>query len=125
MSTADISAGPDQRGRTRITSRALDRIVSRVTADAFGVDQKRVSLEIEDARGDLSLRVKTPLRVPSLDEIADDPARVAAGGGAVLERANRAQEDIRQHVQTITGSTVARVIVEITGADVKPQKRVR
>lgn len=119
-----MSAGPDQRGRTRITSRALDRIVTRVTADAFGVDPRQVVLDIEDARGDLSLRVRTPLRVPALDEIARDPATVTRGGGPILDRANQARESIRERVASITGSTVSRVILEITGADITPQRRV-
>lgn len=125
MSATQDSTGPRRRGRTRITSRALDRVASRVAAEAFGVEQKQVSLEIEDARGDLSIRVKTPLRVPTLDEIHEEPQRVDGGGGPILERTGRAQEHIRQRVQTITGSTVSRVIVEITGADITPQRRVR
>lgn len=125
MSDPELSSRAAQRGRTRITARSLEKIVSAVTADAFGIEQKRVSLQIEDARGELSLWVKTPLPVPSLEEIRDDPTRVADGGGSVLERANRAQENIREHVQRITGSTVARVMVEITSADITPQRRVK
>lgn len=125
MSEVASSAVNAHRGRTRITARSLEKIVSAVTADAFDIDQKRVSLQIDDARGDLSLRVKTPLPVPSLDEIGDNPHRVESGGGPILERTHRAQEHIRQRVQEITGSTVARVMVEIIGADIRSQKRVK
>lgn len=125
MIDAEGPAGTAARGRTRITAHSLEKIVAAVTADAFGIGRKRVSLQIEDERGQLSLRVKTPLSVPSLEEIGEDPVRVEAGGGSILERSNRAQEKIRVDVQRITGSAVARVMVEITGADITAQRRVR
>ena len=51
-------------GRTKIAPRALDRVVSAVTADALGVNSKKVSVDLNDDGGNLSLTVSAPIRVP-------------------------------------------------------------
>lgn len=112
-------------GRTRIAPRALDRVVSAVTADALGVRVRDVAVDLTDDAGNLSLRVSTPIRVPSLNRVQEDPAALERSGGSVIERAKRAQEQIRTRVQLLTGSDITRVIVKITGVDIKEDRRVR
>jgi uncharacterized alkaline shock family protein YloU len=113
------------RGRTKIAPRALDRVVSAVTADALGVTVKTIDVDLEDNGGSLSLIVTTPIRVPSLDRILRDADVVTRTGGSVLDRARVAQETIRTRVQSLTGSTVDRVVVTITGIDIKQERRVK
>jgi len=112
-------------GRTKIAPRALDRVVSAVTADALGVTAKTVSVDLEDNGGSLSLMVSTPIRVPSLERVLHGTDVVGRTGGTVLDRVKVAQETIRSRVQSLTGSTVDRVIVTITGIDIKQERRVK
>ena len=120
--TSTTQAAP---GRTKIAPRALDRVVSAVTADALGVTASRVGVALNDDNGSLSLTVSTPIRVPSLTRVESEPGVVDRQGGPLLERAKKAQEEIRTRVQQITGSDVARVIVKITSLDIQEERRVR
>ena len=119
-----IRAGTDhERGRNRITTKALNRVVAAVTADALGVKASRVGVELADENGILVLTVTTPIRVVSLGRVRD--GAVARSGGSVVERAARAQETIRDRVNEITGSAVGRVTVRLSGADIQEEERVR
>ncbi|WP_174523006.1 hypothetical protein [Herbiconiux solani] len=112
-----------ERGRNRITTKALNRVVAAVTADALGVKASRVGVELADENGILVLTVTTPIRVVSLGRVRD--GAVARSGGSVVERAARAQETIRDRVNEITGSAVGRVTVRLSGADIQEEERVR
>ena len=124
-SAATTPAGAAQRGRTRITSKALNRVVSAVTADALGVDSNHVGVDLADRDGLLALTVTTPIRVVSLDRIQSDSSVVNRSGGSILDRAARAQGDIRERVTTLTGSQIARVIVKVSGVSIQPEERVQ
>jgi uncharacterized alkaline shock family protein YloU len=116
------AAGP---GRTRITTRALDRVVSAVTADELGVDRAEVSVDLSDESGALTLTVRAPIHVISLERSMADPGAVARAGGSVMSRAARAQENIRTRIQTLTGSQISRVQLRLTGAKIKQERRVK
>ncbi|MCY1693008.1 hypothetical protein [Curtobacterium sp. SL109] len=121
-STGAVPAAP---GRTRIAPRALNRVVSAVTADALNVPAGKISTDLTDDAGHLSLLVSTPIGVPSLIRIMDEPTALTQSGGSVLDRARLAQEQIRTRVQQLTGSTVTRVIVKVTGVHIRENRRVR
>ncbi|QNE45399.1 hypothetical protein F1C15_15610 (plasmid) [Frigoribacterium sp. NBH87] len=125
MTTTETTRDTAHPGRTKIAPRALDRVVSAVTADTLGVTAKNVSVDLADDGGSLSLTVSTPIRVPSLDRVQNGDDVVARTGGSVLDRAKAAQETIRTRVQALTGSTITRVIVTITGIDIKQERRVK
>lgn len=126
MSTATTTeAGAAQRGRTRITSKALNRVVSAVTADALGVDAGHVGVELADHTGALALVVTTPIRVVSLDRVQADSSVVTRNGGSIVDRADRAQSTIRDRVTSLTGSQIARVTVKISGVTIQPEERVK
>lgn len=112
------------RGRTRIASRALNRVVSAVAADALGVDASKVDVALTDHRGELVLSVATPVRVVSLRSIQRNPELVGRSGGTLLERSARAQEQIRGRVSDLTGYRIARVAVRLKAADIRPENRV-
>lgn len=113
------------RGRTTISSRALDRVAAAVSAEALGVDTGQVSVDLADHAGDLAIAVRSPIRVPPLRRIQADASAVERSGGTLLERAAQAQEQIGTRVGALTGSSVARVTVRLTGAVVLTERRVR
>ena len=102
----------NERGRTRITTRALTRLVSAVSAEALGVSNDQVTALLTDARGRLAVHVRSPIRIASLT--AGRP------GATVLERAERAQEQIRLVTGRLAGTDVAHVTVQVSGAIIGP-----
>lgn len=124
-STATAAADHAQRGRTRITPKALNRVVSAVTAEVFGVDAGRVGVELADDAGALALVVSTSIRVVSVKQVQSDRSAVQRAGGSILDRAVGAQETIREQVTAVTGCTVGRVTVRVSSVDIQPEMRVR
>lgn len=112
-------------GRTRITARALDRVVTRVTGEAFGAPGESVGVDLIDHGGELDLLVRTAISVVSIDRARSDSRAVDRMGGSVLERCTAAEEEIRDRVKQITGNEVRRVTVRLTGVHITKEKRVR
>jgi hypothetical protein len=113
------------RGRTTISARALNKLVSAVAADALGIHPTRVGTTITDDRGSLALTVSAPIRIVSLTRVARDPSSVTRTGGTILERAEQARHHIHQRAGELTGSVVSRVSVRLTGVDITAEERVR
>jgi hypothetical protein len=113
------------RGRTVITARAIERVVRAVTADQFDVDVRAVSADLTDAGGHLDLAIRTPIRVSPISRVQADSQAVERSGGSVLERAARSEAAIVDQVRTITGSTVSRLALRFTAAEIRPERRVR
>ncbi|MGK9148496.1 hypothetical protein KXS11_12790 [Plantibacter flavus] len=115
--SAAVTAEQAVHGRNTITSRAVRRIVSAVTAEALGVRASEVSVELSDARGALTVTANTPVHV--------SPLGTADGAsGTLLERLARAQTTIRERCLQLTGSTIAHVDLHITGAKLEQRRRV-
>lgn len=127
MTVAGIAVGDPgmTAGRTRITPRALDRIVATVTAEAFGSDPRKTSVTVTDDGGTLSLVITTPVQVPALSRVNEDRGLIARTGGTTLERAKTAQSEIKTRVAQITGYNIARVDIRLTGADFIKERRVK
>lgn len=113
------------RGRTVVTARAIERVVRAVTADQFGVAAKQVTADLTDEGGRLDLAVRTPIRVVSIGRVQDDPGSIGRSGGTIVERAARSEAAIIEQVGSITGSTVHRLALRFTEADIKQERRVR
>lgn len=114
-----------KKGRTTVSTRALNRLVCAVAADALGVDPSAVGAEITDDQGNLALTVSAPIRVVALTRVHRDPSVVTRTGGTILERAEHARQHIHYRVGELTGSTLSRVTVRLTGADIRPEGRVK
>ncbi|GAA4192556.1 hypothetical protein GCM10022288_24970 [Gryllotalpicola kribbensis] len=112
------------RGRTTVAPRALDRMVSAVTADTFGVTAHAVHVELSDRDGLLALHVRTPIQVVSLKGVKQKPGLVEGSGGTLLQRASHAQQTIRERVTALTGAEIAHVSVELTGIEIQAERRV-
>ncbi|WP_120338619.1 hypothetical protein [Cryobacterium soli] len=113
-----------RRGSTRITARAMTRVVSAVAADALGVRPSQVSVRLADADGGLDLTVRAPIRVLPLDDSTLDAAADSPADGTILDRTDRAQHQIRGTVADLTGAEIAGVVVRLTGARIRRPDRV-
>lgn len=111
------NASGTARGRTTITSRAVRRVVSAVTADALEVPAHDVAVTLSDDHGKLAVEARTPIRIPALAARPD-------AGGTLVERLVAAQTEVRERVLDLTGSTVGRVDLRITGARIQERRRV-
>ncbi|TFD32029.1 hypothetical protein E3T40_13245 [Cryobacterium sp. TMT1-19] len=112
-------------GWTTVSTRALNRLVCAVAADALGVDPSAVGAELTDDQGNLALTVSAPIRVVALTRVHRDPSIVTRTGGTILERAEHARQHIHYQVGELTGSTLSRVTVRLTDADIRPEDRVQ
>lgn len=115
--TAAVTADQTLHGRNKITSKAVRRVVSAVTAEALEVSASDVSVELADRDGALSVVAKTPIRISPLGV----PIRST---GTLLERLSSAQSTIRSRVLQLTGSAIDRVDLQVTAADIRERKRV-
>ena len=111
-------AGTAVHGRTRIAPRAVRRIVSAVTADALSVDASDVWVELAVDDGTLSVIARTPIHVSPLGEVG------RRSSGTLIERLTAAQSSIRDRTLALTGSTIGRVDLRITGVDLTERRRV-
>jgi len=105
-------------GRTVISSRAVGRVVSAVTADALRVTASDVSVDLSDDQSRLAVTARSPIHVSPLGDIG------RRSTGTLLERLTKAQESIRERSSTLTGSTIGRVDLRITGVDLVERRRV-
>lgn len=125
MTASGVPAATPPRGRTRVTAHALNRVVSAVAAETFGVHRKHVAVELRDDGGTLapSISTRVPITVP---QSGTDATRVHdPSGGTLLERSERAEQVIRDRVALLTGSSVGRITIHFTGTTTRSGGRVR
>ncbi|WP_174774761.1 hypothetical protein [Cryobacterium sp. HLT2-28] len=103
----------------------MNRLVCAVAADELGVNPSTVGAEITDDLGKLALTVSAPIRIVSLTQVHRDPSVVRRMGGTIVDRAERARQHIQHRVGELTGSTLSKVTVRLTGADIQPESRVK
>ena len=108
-----------------MTTRALTRVITAVTAAQLRVAPRQIAVDLEDNGGELSVTVRAPIQLVSPQRVAADPAVVARSGGTVLQRAALAQENIRSDSQLLTGSRIARVTLRLVRAEIGQERRVR
>lgn len=112
-------------GRNRITARALQRVTAAVAAEAFGSPSGRVAVELTDHDGALDVGIETAIRTVTLLRATEEPRAVGRLGGSILDRSRHAEETVRSRLHELTGYTVRRVAVHITGVHVRQEPRVR
>lgn len=112
-------------GHNRISTQALTTLAQAAAAEALGVAAQDVRAAWSDDDGLLALSIVAPIRVPSLTEVLRDPPRVAEYGGTVWDRAVAAKTAILERVTQLSGSTLSRVDIRISGARVSEGPRVR
>jgi hypothetical protein len=120
-----MTAGRPAPGRTVVSARAIERVVRAVTAEQFGVQAKAVSADLTDDAGRLDLAVRTAIRVVPIRRVREDDAAIGRSGGSIVDRARHGETVIAERVREITGSTVSRLSLRFTSADIAPERRVR
>ncbi|NUU31332.1 hypothetical protein [Arthrobacter sp. C9C5] len=112
-------------GHNRISTQALTSVARAAAAEALGVPPQDVRADWADDDGLLALSLVTPIAVPSLTAVLRDPARVAAFGGPIWDRAVTAKAEILRRVTELSGAQLSRVDIRISGASVSDGGRVR
>lgn len=127
MTARESHAAERPRGRTRITPRALGRVISAVAAEGLGVPVETVRVDLQDQRGALAVNITTsvPVSQPRTTATATQRRAFEGSGGSLLDRSERARSLLRDRVAVLTGSAVGRVTIRFTGASVRPEARVR
>ncbi|MBW4093941.1 MAG: hypothetical protein HIU81_00255 [Acidobacteria bacterium] len=122
--TGNTSSG-QLAGHNRINAAALGSIAKMATAKAFDVSAADVRVSFADDGGLLALSVAVPIGIPPLMDVVHNPAKVAALGGTVWDRAVAAKGIIGATVGELTGSELSRVDIRITGAKHVTGRRVQ
>ncbi|MCS5734590.1 hypothetical protein [Herbiconiux daphne] len=121
---ADAAAPAAFRGRNRVTARALSAVVSAVAGEALQVNPARVSVDLTDSAGAVSVVIRSPIAIPALGRIEDDPTVIDHFGGTVVARADDARRIVRERVEELTGSHVGDVALRVTSAQIRQTRRV-
>ncbi|TQL54920.1 hypothetical protein FB464_2470 [Subtercola boreus] len=118
VQSRNVQAGESLGGRNVIAPRAVRRVVSAVTAEQLGVDEKDVSVSLSDHGGDLTMTASAPIHVAPL-------GTGARRAGTIVERLTRAQSTIREQSLTLTGTSITEIDLHITGVRLNERKRVK
>jgi len=103
-------------GRTDVTSRALERTVSAISAQRLGVPVRDVSVKLGDDHGRLGVEVVAPVPLRGL--------RAAGPQTPLVSGAQDARADIRESVTELTGRQVGDLSLRISRATIAPERRV-
>ena len=116
MSAAADMSRTGQAGFTRITRTALNRVLTAVTADAFGLNPSQVKAHATDDAGRLAIAVSVPIAIPPLAAIASDASVLDRSGGDLRQRSDTARRELGQRAEELTGSMVSRIDIELNSA---------
>jgi len=127
LSQAAEAATPSRQysGHNRISTQALTSLAKAAAAEALGIHAHDVRADWTDDGGLLALSLVAPIRIPSLTAVLRDPGRVQSLGGSIWERTVQAKTDILTKVTELSGASLSRVDIRISGADVTEEGRVR
>jgi hypothetical protein len=105
-------------GHNRVSTQALTSLAKTAAAEALGVEPHDVRADWADDDGLLALSLVSPIRIPPLATVLRDPGRVAAFGGSIWDRTVAAKSRILSTVTALSGASLSRVDIRISG--VKP-----
>lgn len=105
-------------GHNRISTQALTSLAQAAAAEALGVEAQDVRVYWSDDGGLLALSLVAPIRIPPLKAVVRDPGRVAGFGGSIRDRTVAAKARILSTVTALSGASLSRVDIRISG--VKP-----
>jgi hypothetical protein len=117
--TTTATTGTVIPGHISIAPRVLSKVGGAVVAETLVVERRDVRVEARDDDGRLALSVETPLSIPALT------ADVVVPAGGVLGTVRSLQETVTTRVTEITGRTVSRVDVTVTGSRLEKTGPVR
>ncbi|MDQ4490166.1 hypothetical protein RBS60_08120 [Sinomonas sp. ASV486] len=100
-----------------MSTQALTTLAQAAAAAELGVRPADVRADWSDDAGLLALRVVAPVAIPDLADVSG-PADMLRWGGSVWERAASAKARILESVMTLSGATLSRVDIRISGVRV-------
>lgn len=112
-------------GHNRISTQALVSTANAAAAETFGLDPGRVKSVFTDDGGLLALQLALALPIPPLTQVVEDPQAVDAFGGSVARRAAAAGPVVLQRVAELTGTTLSRVDIRVTGLQTAEKRSLR
>ncbi|CAN5240790.1 hypothetical protein BH09ACT6_BH09ACT6_13220 [soil metagenome] len=115
-----VTSGGDFHGRTKVSAKAIARIVAAIAGESFGVPARTVGVQLDDSSGMLAVTATTGISVPSLVT-----TRVPSAPSTVLDRASAAQSAIRTRTGELTGSQIGPVTVRLNAANIEEEERTR
>lgn len=121
-----VSVSPDQafNGHNRISTQALTSLAKVAAAQALGVDAQEVRADWTDDDGLLALSILAPISVPPLR--AASAARASElSSDSIWERTVQAKALILESVSELSGASLSRVDIRISGAKISEGERVR
>lgn len=111
-------------GHNRISTQALTSVAKAAAAEVLAVPPAQVRVNWNDDGGLLALSISSAMGALPLSAVSRDPARLAAAGGSILNRATAAKASILQQVEHLSGSRLSRVDVRISGLLLREDGRV-
>lgn len=111
------SPGRALAGLNRVSTQALTTLAQAAAAAELGVRPADVRADWSDDAGLLALRVVAPVAIPDLADVSV-PADIVRWGGSVWERAASAKARILDSVGALSGASLSRVDIRISGVRV-------
>jgi hypothetical protein len=128
MTAAEGAARGAERGlagHNRVSTQALTSTAQGVAGEVLGVSPTLIRASWRDDQGYLALSLALPIGTPSLTRVLQDPQLVAGFGGSIWERVHAAKGEILDRITRISGSTLSRVDIRVTGIRLQDGGRVR
>lgn len=117
-------SGARRAGHTRITPRAMTRVIEQITAEAFGIPPAAVTVDIHDVKGRLGITARVSLPAPDL--LQEGHAGPSGNEkSSVYERASGARATVIRRAGLVAGAAVERVDIRVTGIQQRTEARVR
>lgn len=114
----------DLAGHNRISTQALTSVAKAAAAEVLAAPAAQVRVSWNDDDGLLALSISSAMGALPLSTVGRDPIRLAAAGGSVLSRATAAKASILKQVEHLSGSSLSRVDVRISGLLLREDGRV-
>ncbi|WKK72080.1 hypothetical protein Q0F99_03195 [Rathayibacter oskolensis] len=102
-------------GTVTINVRSIERTALAIVREELGVEVSAIRVRLSDDGGGLALAVTTPV-------VLSDEAGAATG--TVLDRLHRDRTRIAARMHALTGRTVTRVDIRVTGTRTRSTRRV-
>ncbi|AZZ56135.1 hypothetical protein [Rathayibacter iranicus] len=112
MTALDMRPASPVAGTVTITTRSLERAAVAIVHEELGVEVSAIRVRLSDDRGGLALAVTAPVVLEQ------------ETGDSLLDRLHRDRSRIASRMQVLTGRTVTRVDVRVTGTRTRTTRRV-
>lgn len=113
MTALETHPAPRAAGTVSISVRSIERTALAIVHEELGVEVSAIRVRLSDDHGGLALAVTAPV-----------VAEPGAAGGTLLDRLHRDRATIASRMHALTGRTVTRVDIRVSGTRTKSTRRV-